>query len=80
MCPPTPHFGTNEMDTHADTCVLGKNFIITQYTGRECDVVPYSDDYEAVTGVPIVTGATAWTNQVTGETWIILIHEACCIV
>jgi Reverse transcriptase (RNA-dependent DNA polymerase) len=76
MCPSIPQFGNNEMDTHADTCVLGKNFIITQYTGRECDVVPYSDDYEAVTGVPIVTGATAWTDQNTGETWILLIHEA----
>jgi len=76
MCPVDPIEGTNEMDTHADTCVLGRNFVIAQYSGRECDVLPYSDDYEAVTGVPIVTGATAWTDQETGETWILLIHEA----
>ena len=76
LCPVNPIGGTNELDTHADTCVLGRNFIIAQYSGRECDVLPYSDDYEAVTGVPIVTGATAWTDQATGETWIILIHEA----
>ena len=76
LCPVDPIEGANELDTHADTCVLGRNFIITQYSGRECDVLPYSDAYEAVTGVPIVTGATAWTDQETGETWIIVIHEA----
>jgi hypothetical protein len=76
LCPVNPIGGTNELDTHADTCVLGRNFIIAQYSGRECNVLPYSDDYEAVTGVPIVTGATAWTDQETGETWIIMIHEA----
>ena len=66
------------MDTHADTCVLvGQNFVIAQYSGRECeDVLPYSDNYKAVTGVPIVTGATVWTDQETGKTWIILIYEA----
>lgn len=76
LCPAEPVFGTNELDSHADTCVLGRNFIVAQYSGRECDVVPYSSDYAAVTGVPIVTGATAWTDQHTGETWIIFIHEA----
>jgi hypothetical protein len=76
MCPVNPIKGTNELDTHADTCVLARNFTIAQYSGRECDVLPYSDDYEPVTGVPIVTGATAWTDQETGKTWILLIHEA----
>jgi hypothetical protein len=46
------------------------DFIIVQYSGRDCNVLPYSDDYEAVTGV------TAWTDQETGgKTWIILIHH-----
>jgi hypothetical protein len=31
---------TLEMDTHADTCGLGPNFIILHYTGQECDVSP----------------------------------------
>ena len=65
-----------EMDSHADTAVLGRNCVILNYTGRECDVSPYTDSYEAITGVPIVTGATAWTSQVDGQTYILVFHEA----
>ena len=49
-----------ELDSHADTTVAGANYIILSYTGKECDVTPYRDDYEAVTNIPIVTAATAW--------------------
>ena len=52
-------FGRLEMDTHADTCVLGVNFIVLEYTGRVCDVYPYSQEYDSVKDVPIVKGATA---------------------
>ena len=41
-------YGRMEMDTHADTCVLGINFVILEYSGRVCDVYPYSQDYEAI--------------------------------
>ena len=50
---------TLEMDTHADTCVLGPNFIILNYTGVECDVSPYTEAYESVKADSIVSGATA---------------------
>jgi hypothetical protein len=76
QCPEDPIFGQVEMDTHADTCVLGKNFIIMHHTGRECDVFPYTESYEGIRGVQIVTGATSWTSQVTGETFVLVIHEA----
>ena len=76
QCPHDPIFGQVEMDSHADTCVLGKNFIILHLTGRECDVHPYTDSYEGIKGVQIVTGATSWTCQDTGETFILVIHEA----
>ena len=65
-----------EMDSHADTTVLGKNCVILSYTGRECDVAPYSDQYEPLNGIPVVTGATAWTSPETGETQILVFHEA----
>jgi hypothetical protein len=65
-----------ELDSHADTAVLGRNCTILNYTGRECDVSPYTDSYEAIKNVPIVTGATAWTSQTTGETYILVINEA----
>ena len=65
-----------QLDSHADTVVLGRNCVILAYTGRECDVSPYSDTYEAIQGVPIVSAATAWTCQSTGETHILVFHEA----
>jgi hypothetical protein len=63
------------MDTHADTCVLGINFIVLEYSGRVCDVYPYSQEYDAVKDVPIVRGATAVQDQDTGETHIMIINE-----
>ena len=65
-----------ESDSHADTAVLGRNCVILGFTGRECDVSPYNDTYQSITGVPIVTGATAYTCQATGETIILVFHEA----
>jgi hypothetical protein len=65
-----------ELDSHADTIVLGKNAIILRYTNRECNVAPYSDLYEPICNVPIVTGATAITSATTGETLILVFNEA----
>jgi hypothetical protein len=73
--PREPVYSTLEMDTHADTCVLGPNFILLHYTGRECDVSPYTEVYESVKAVPIVSGATAWTDEGTGLTYILVINE-----
>jgi hypothetical protein len=63
------------MDTHADTCVLGINFIVLEYSDRVCDVYPYSQEYDAGKYVPIVRGATAVQDQDTGETHIMIINE-----
>ena len=47
--------GHIELDTHADMTVLGSNCIVLSYTGKECEVSPYSPDYETVCNVPVVT-------------------------
>ena len=62
-----PVFGCCELDLHAETIVAGSNGIILQYTGKECDVSPYRDDYESVSNVPIVHAATAWKSSHTGQ-------------
>jgi hypothetical protein len=36
------------------------------YTGKECDVSPYTEAYEAIKSVPIVQAATAYDNRDTG--------------
>ena len=67
--------GRIELDTHADTIVFGQSFILLSKTGRECDVSPYTDEYEAIKNVPIVLAATAWTSLELAETFIIILHE-----
>ena len=76
MCPAVPVEARIECDSHADTCVLGRNFVVLGYTGRECDVMPYSENYDAVSAVPIVSGGTAFTDQTTNETVILVVNEA----
>ena len=75
LVPEEATVGTMELDSHADTTVFGRNFLVISYTGRECDVSPYTDNYDSVKGVPIVTAATAWTCQESGQTFILIIHE-----
>lgn len=69
-------YGRMELDSHADTIVLGSNAIIMHYTTRECDVSPYADSYEPIRNVPIVSGATAVTDPSTGLTSILIFNEA----
>ena len=68
--PPPYTEAVNENDTDADTCCLGKNFIVYKYTTRAADVYAHDKSYKPITNVPIVTGATAYDNPATGETYI----------
>jgi hypothetical protein len=71
-----PVFARCELDTHADTCALGPNFIPLSFTGRICDVSPYSSEhYESEKNVPIITCATAYTCQESGQTYILVVNE-----
>lgn len=65
-----------EMDSHADTIVCGANCAILHYTGRECDVSPYTDAYAAIKSVPIVQAATAYDDPKTATTTILVFNEA----
>ena len=65
-----------ELDSHADTTVAGANCIILSYTGKECDVSPYRDDYESIKNIPIVTAATAWQSPSSGATYILILNES----
>jgi hypothetical protein len=52
-------------DSHADPIVCGSNCIIMHFTGKEFDVSPYTDTYEAIKSVPILKAATACDNPET---------------
>ena len=74
--PQSTNHGRIELDTHADTTVLGSNCVVLSYTGKECEVSPYSSEYEAVQNVPVITGATVWTNATDGAAYLLIFHES----
>ena len=49
----------NEADTNADKWCLGRNFTPIAYTNRSADLYPYSEAYEPIENVPIVSGDAA---------------------
>ena len=55
----TIHTARCEIDNHADTCCLGKNFIPLAYANRVFDVHAFTDKVDTVSNIPVVTGATA---------------------
>ena len=66
---------TNECDTNADTCCLGTNFIVLQYTNRTANVYTYDSSIAPREGVPIVRGATAYDHE-DGNTYILVFNES----
>ena len=71
-----PSHGRIELDSHADTVVLGSNCVVLHHTGKVCEVSPYTDEYDAITDVPVVRGATLWTDQHTNNEYILVFNEA----
>ena len=69
------HTDPTELDSHADTIVAGRNTMVLSYTDRVCEVSPYSDDYESIKDVPIITAATGYTSA-QGDNYILILNEA----
>jgi hypothetical protein len=53
---------TCELDSHANTCVIGPNCVILEFTDQDVNVSAYSDHLETMNNVPIVTVATAYDD------------------
>ena len=70
----TIHTAQCEIDNHADTCCLGKNFIPLAFTNRVCDVHDFTDRVDTVNNIPVVTGATAAALP-NGETVILVVNQ-----
>ena len=67
--------GYNEADTNANMCCLSQNFISVSYTNRLVNVYPYSEAYEPIENMPIVSGDTYY-DHTDGNTYIQLFHES----
>ncbi len=69
--------GRTELDTHADTCVAGRNTVVLDLTGKVVLVAPFCEaEYDTMQDVPIATVATAYDCPRTGRTLVLIINEA----
>ena len=71
-----PSHGRIKLDSHADTVVLCSNCVVLHHTGKVCEISPYTDEYDAITDVPVVRGTTLWTDQHTNNEYILVFNEA----
>ena len=67
-------YGRSELDSHADTTVAGRNCTPIWHTERSCDVAPFSDTYQPMKDVAIVSAATGFTSA-SGNQYILIFHE-----
>jgi hypothetical protein len=65
--------GRMDLDSHADTCVLGGTFHIYENTAQQCTVYPYSTSYKPKV-VTIAHGGTAY-DHADGNTYILDINN-----
>ena len=65
----------SDLDSHADTCVLGANTLRVSDEGRKVTVYAFSGEHKPLNSVPIVTAATLWQDLKTGQNYILIINE-----
>ena len=71
-----PNFvSTTEIDNHADTCCFGANFTPLYFTGHVCQVQPFIDSYKSIDNVEICTAATAFDDETSGLTYILVFNQ-----
>ena len=63
------------MNSHADTCLAGSNFIAYEQTGKTGSVYGFDDDAPPLQNIPIATCMTAHT-LLDGEVVILVVHQA----
>jgi hypothetical protein len=54
-----------ELDSHADHCVSGSNFLVMEHTSKQVNVNGYSKELETLSGIPVVFAGTVWIKQLT---------------
>ena len=65
----------SELDSRADTICAGLNCRLIHYTGQECTVNGFHNKLGAMEKIPIATVATAWSDEHTGQGFILIMHE-----
>ena len=68
--------GRNEMDSHADTIVVGNNCIVLELSRRNVSVSLCSEEYALIDDIPIATVATAYDCPDFCQVFILIFNEA----
>ena len=63
------------MDSHADTCCLG-NVCLVLYETDKAEVSGFTNTLGSIKETPIVTGVVAYSDQATGETYLLYFHQS----
>jgi hypothetical protein len=64
------------LDSHADTCVVGKDVLIVHDLDRTVNVTGYDPSQPAATSLRMVSAALAYDSPVNGEVIILVVHQA----
>jgi hypothetical protein len=70
------HEFSTELDSHADTCVVGRNCLVTHTFDKKVNVSGYDPQLGSMKGMPIASAALAYDDPSTGETIILRVHQA----
>jgi len=76
-CIDCTHIARMELDSHADTCCIGK-YAEVLYTdiNKVMTVQPFLESLGNAKNVPVVTAAVAYDDPDTGRVWILIVHQA----
>ena len=70
------HITATELDSHADSPVLGRYSRILEETGQTVKVSGFTSELGEALEVPIANAAVAYDCDLTGETHILVIYNA----
>ena len=65
-----------ELDSHADSPVVGKHYVVLEYINRTTNVSGFTSQLGKPLNVPVVTAVIAYDCEYSGETHIMDIHNA----
>lgn len=65
-----------ELDSHADSPVVGNNAHILEYTGKKVSVVGFTNALGKSLLVDVVHAAVVYDCDTTGQSFLIVIHNA----
>ena len=68
--------GRTNLDTHADQCVVGSNCLVTHDYEQPISIQDYDPNGSTTDSLQTVSAALAYDSPDTGETLILVVHQA----